>query len=54
MDSENKTGPRCPKCKKPMKVHNDHWVDPLLECRTPSCSNSTHKHRKSTIIKGVK
>ena len=40
----------CPKCRKPMKVHYGHWVDPLLECRTKSCVNAKHLHRKSKVV----
>lgn len=40
---------KCPKCKQVMKIHYNHWVDPLLECKNKSCSNSTHLHRKSKL-----
>lgn len=39
----------CPVCKSPMKVINDHWVDPLLQCQTRNCSNAKHLHRVSKI-----
>ncbi|CAH9015301.1 hypothetical protein VP142E351_P0039 [Vibrio phage 142E35-1] len=39
----------CKQCKKPMKIINAHWTDPMVKCTNKNCSEFGYTPRMSQV-----